>query len=168
LKYSYDGTTTPGSQNYPPTINLDGYIGLAIDSSYTIPSYGVVVYHWVPADTTAIPSGDISFITSGVSDLLLNLCWSKTGDVTLYERTDQATCPTDSYSTVTLIPLVTDACSSLPDKINNLQDQASCPASAGCGIDTGTPTANPSPASGNVNAASLAFFVSLICLLLKF
>jgi len=167
LKYSFDGTTTPGTQNYPPTIKLDGYVGLAIATGYTIPTYGVTVFSWVPKDVTAIPSGDVSFITGGISDLLLNLCFSKTGTVTLYNRKDQPICPTDAYSPLLLLPLGSDACGALPDTIKTLQNQASCPASAGCGVDTGTPAAN-TPASGNVNAASLAFFVSLICLLLKF
>jgi len=167
LKFNFNGTSIPGTQNYPPQIYLAGYIGVAISSDFLISSGGDIVFNWKPADNTAIPQADVSFLSKGIDPLLLNLCFAKTGEVTLYKRVDEPICPTDTYSPFTILPLAADACASLPDSIKNLQ--ASCPATVVCGVDTGTASGPAgSPSSANVNAASLAFFVSLICLLFKF
>jgi len=162
IKLGYTLTTQPG-QIRLAGLYLDGYIGCSFSPDFSEIALPYTVLTWKPTDPTAIPSGDITILASGLSALLdLNFCFSKTGTGTLYQRSAQPLCPNDAYQV--LDPFTGGACSSLPDKIKNLVP--SCPASADCGIDTGKPFGSPSTA--NVNAASLAFFVSLICLLLKF
>jgi fermentation-respiration switch protein FrsA (DUF1100 family) len=164
IKLNFTLTTQPGQLRLA-ACEIDGYIGAAFSSDYSETALPVTVLTSIPSDPTALPSGDVSFSGSGLSLLDLTVCYSETGSVTFYKRSDQPLCPTDEYQN--LVPITGGACGSLPANILMLEDLASCPADANCGFDTGT-ISGPSPSAAHVNAASLAFFVSLICLLLKF
>jgi len=171
LKFEY-GDSDSGTVQFAEAI-LYGWIGVYFTKDYTISSFGESFFTWkVPADD--IPEGDLNYIANGpglLGDLEQLVCFSKTSlTARVYEIEDLTTkipptCPTNEYQNLK----DGNSNDNLPDKIKALEDQASCPATKGCGsIDTGVPAGGPSPAAGNVNVASLAFIVSLICLLFKF
>jgi len=85
----------------------------------------------------------------------------------MYDLIDQPLCPDGERRLLDPI-LLGDACSDLDDSIKELEEWASCPAGANCGINTGVPAGEPSKDGAVSNVASLAFIVSLVCLLLKF
>jgi len=171
MKFSYDDDGTPGTISLPD-VKLDGYVGIhyggKVKPSTTV---GQTVFTWVkPA--AAVPTGSVSLVSDysgSLADLsTFIVCFSKTLNTATinYVKVTDPLCP--SGYTQILDPIPTgDACSGLPDSIKILKDLASCPASAGCGTDTGKPSGD-TPAAANVNVASLAFLISLVCLLLKF
>jgi len=169
----------PAAGNYPgvstlPDCTLDGYVGLSYASDSDVPTDGTSIFTFVTKDGSAF-SGSLETTSANVLDPLV--CVDKTttaggdGYVRIYDAvTQKLTCP--SGATQILIPTLSgDACSNLPAKIKALEDKATCSVDkkGGCGVDTGTPSGNGNnPASGNVHVVSLAFLVSLACLLLKF
>jgi hypothetical protein len=174
LKFQFTSTGSSSTSGKFPDIYLDGYIGVSYDDTFTS---GQQLFTWAkPAG--AIPPGSVKLVSNGPAlSVPQIICFSPTGnDVTLYKITDSSLttsgiCNSGEYQN--LVPIVGgDACSSLPDSIKNLADMASCRADAGCGLDTGStgsgPVTPPPPSAANVNVASFAFLVSLVCLLLKF
>jgi len=174
LKFGYgvDSTgTSPGSIKLP-SIEIDGFIGFALGDDASVPSSGEALFSFVPEASGELPFGSFTglfdTITNGpgVIDSSRIVCFSKDGSVAVYSLIDDKICPDGEYQT--LLPNVGSACSGLPDGIKNLEDTASCPAGANCGIDTGAPAGEPNPNSAHSLAVHLAFLVSLVCLLLKF
>jgi len=97
------------------------------------------------------------------------VCFDKTDySVSLYKFSDNKGCPDGSVQLIVGPYAFDDACSELTDDIKNLQDLASCRSAQNCGVDTGAPAGEPGTDAANVNVASLAFIVSLVCLLLNF
>jgi len=170
IKFAFDDTGVPGTVTLPD-IALDGYVGVYYGGNVKPYSSGQQIFTWVkPAGE--VPSGSVSVSSKGpeadLIDSVFIVCFSKNNEATVYEITkDLLICP--GSDTQILTPIVGGACTDVPDTITSLADKASCPASAGCGTSTGKPgSGGGSPSPAIVNAASLVFLVSLICLLLKF
>jgi len=176
MKFEY-GDSDSGSVQFAE-VQLEGWIGVYFSDSYTFSSFGDnLFFTWTePADV--LPFGSLNYIAKGpgiLGDVDQYLCFSPSGqDVTVYRVKDLLTippgCPDGEYHV--LLPFVSgDATSDLPDDVKAFEAQAVCTADKGCGsIDSGKPSGGggDTPAAGNVNVASLAFIVSLICLLFKF
>jgi hypothetical protein len=161
------GPTNPGTITLP-TIIFEGYIGILIEGDAT-PSDGTTIFTFIPDTTLGSFSGDIEDVLVEGEPLTWFplVCTDKTGKVKIYDAIDNNyLCP--DQETQILNPVV-GGCDSLPDAIKNLQDSATCPATKACGIDTGVASGgNNDGSAANVNVASLAFLVSLVCLLFKF
>jgi len=169
--YGVDGTN-PGSVTLP-SITIDGFIGFYFESASDVPASGSSLFDFVPEKDGNLPFGSFTSLFDtvtkgpGVLDSPRIVCFSAGGSVDLYGLVDDVKCPQDYYQT--LLPIaVGNACSDLPASIKNLEDTASCPAGADCGIKTGSPAGEPNPNSAHSLAVHLAFLVSLVCLLLKF
>jgi hypothetical protein len=173
LKFGYGvNGGNPGSVTLP-TIVIDGYIGFYFEDDASVPTSGSTLFSFVPEDSGELPFGSFTALFDSISkgpgliDASQLVCFSKDGTVSIYDLIDEKICPDGEYQT--LLPFLTgDACSDLPDSIQSLQDLASCPAGANCGVDTGAPAGEPGPNSAHSLAVPLAFLVSLVCLLLKF
>jgi len=174
VKFDYTDSA-PGSVVLPE-VYFSGALGALFPDDYTIYSSGDELFTW-SKPTDILPYGNVDLVVKGPFEdvkgvsvpVLLILCFDKaTTSATIFKLTDG--CPDNSYPA--LLPFVSgDACSGdeTPDNIKNLQDSASCPSGQNCGVDTGAPAGEDGTTStANVSVASLAFIVSLVCLLLKF
>jgi len=176
MKFEY-GDSDSGSVQFAEVI-LEGWIGVYFSDDYTFSTSGNSLFFSWKKPASALPFGDINYIATGpgiLGDIDQYICFdtsSTTGGVNVYKIKDLGLppiCPSGEYHD--LLPFVTgDATSDLPDTVKIFEDQAVCTADKGCGsIATGNPSGGSgTPAAGNVNVASLAFIVSLICLLFKF
>jgi len=172
MKFEY-GDSDSGSVTFAEVM-LEGWIGVYFSDSYTISSLGNsgLFFSWTkPAGV--LPFGSLNYIAKGpgiLGDADQYICYSTDGDVSIFKLKDLLTippgCPSGQYHE--LIP--GDATSDLPDDVKAFEAMATCTAQTPCGnIKTGNPSGDsPAPAAGNVNVASLAFIVSLICFLFKF
>jgi hypothetical protein len=172
MKFEY-GDSDSGSVTFAE-VQLEGWIGVYFSDSYTFSSFGDNLFFTWTKPAGVLPFGSLNYIAKGpgiLGDIDQYICFSPSGnDVTVYRVKDLLTvppgCPDGEYHV--LVP--GDATSDLPDDVKAFEAQAVCSADKGCGsIDSGTPSGGgDTPTAANVNVASLAFIVSLICLLFKF
>jgi len=167
----YDFSVTDPSYSTVNEIILDGFVGAVYRDAFTFYLYGTEILNWrIPAKD--VPTGSAKYIAKGpglTGDLTQLVCFSKTDQTArvwnIKDLTTTGICDgTDSR----FLNSGDGACSKLPQNIQDLEDLASCPAGQNCGLDTGAPSGEDGTGAANVNVASLAFIISLVCLLLKF
>jgi hypothetical protein len=180
LKFDYE--TTDAGESVFGKIFINGYIAALYRDTFTFSSfYGEDLFSWKDP-TGTLPQGKLSYVYSGPDsgdliplDVPQLLCLSTdTNTATVWAKEDLEevlgvkVCPDKAFNFFQPY-LDGDACSDLDASIKDLADSASCPAGNNCGVDTGAPPGEDNnDSAASLNVASLAFLVSLVCLLLKF
>jgi len=168
----FDFVTSPSlSYSTVNEIILDGFVGAVYPKDFTFYSYGTTILYWRIPDKD-VPTGSPNYIAKGpglTGGLSQAVCFSTTDNYArVWDYTDLKTAPFCNSGDKQTLNLGADACTGLPQNIQDLEDLASCPAGNNCGLDTGVPAGEDGTGAANVNVASLAFIISLVCLLLKF
>jgi len=175
LAYGYpDAGTNPGTITLPETLGLDGYLAILYDN--TDSSAATTIFYWKENADNTIFDGSIDVVVKGDGDKFITpfICFDPTsGYAQIYDFTyaNSLKCPLDAQTQFLGGLPGADVCANLPAEVTALKDGATCTSGDNCGIDTGAIGGGGNGGDGSgalANAASLAFLVSLVCLLLKF